>query len=272
MDENEYEGFDSEDGESIVLDRICQNCAYFFQDDKDEDDMGICSLDKAFDPYWDDKGVSENMDFSVCRELYQKRRFDSQRDACDHYEQVEIEELPDDINIDTLLRFEMRQSLDIGQLLELLETRPGERREVLHTIYMQIRDGNQEASDRFFDYYNGLGPAASLEDVAYRIEIVTMLSWLPRDEHIVAAYVRELARTPSNNTTRRLYTEILSKLERYPEAEICAPLEKLLAEVPYSYRIKRRIREVAGLIRSDDDWERNVFLFFANQDGDEKDT
>ena len=37
MDENEYEGFDSEDGESIVLDRICQNCAYFFQDDKDED-------------------------------------------------------------------------------------------------------------------------------------------------------------------------------------------------------------------------------------------
>ena len=272
MDKKEYEGFDSEDGKNIELERVCQNCAFYFQDEQDKNDMGICSLDKAFDPYWDDEGVVENMDFSVCRELYLARRYDSQRDACDHYEQVDMEELPDDINMGAMLRFEMRQSRDIGQLLELLETRTVERRDVLQPIYMQIRDGNQEASDRFFDYYNGFGPAVSLEDVAFRIEIVEILSWLPRDDRTVAAYVRELARTPSNNTPRRLSTEILSQLERNPNANICTPLEKLLAEVPYSYRIKRRIREVAGLIKSDDDLERNFFLFFANQEGDEKET
>jgi len=56
--------------------------------------------------------------------------------------------------------------------------------------------------------------------------------------------------------TRRLYTEVLEALGRYPKSEIRAPIENLLHQKKFSTKIKRRIKEVAGLIESgEEDWD-----------------
>ncbi len=52
---------------------ICQNCNRFFHHNDDEDSRSICSLDKDFEPYWDNEELMDRMDFSCCRALSWKR-------------------------------------------------------------------------------------------------------------------------------------------------------------------------------------------------------
>ena len=46
--------------DELEVERICQNCGSFFQDD-DDYDFGICMMDEEFEPYADeiiDNGIS----------------------------------------------------------------------------------------------------------------------------------------------------------------------------------------------------------------------
>ncbi|MDW7655778.1 MAG: hypothetical protein SCM11_01250 [Bacillota bacterium] len=118
-----------------------------------------------------------------------------------------------------------------------------------------IRCGDVTAYKNLITYYMALGPATTLEEAHFRIKIIDALSCLPRSTPFIDLYVKELARTPPNNQTRSLYTRILKELGRYSQEEICGPLEQLLSQVKYSHKIKRRIKEVAGLIETnEDDW------------------
>lgn len=242
---------------------ICQNCCYFFHHEDDDDSMGICSLDKAFDPYWDDEVLMESMDFSCCRDLYLQRCFDGQREACDSFEQALIEDIPEDMSIDTYMYIESMKNADPDKLFQNLQQ---EDREIalraMNQLFLLIHSGNVKAYESLISYFRSLDSAISLEEVHYRIKLIEAMSHLPRSEKFIELYVNELARTPSNNTTRRLYTIILKELGRYPQEEICGPLEQLLNNVKYSNKIKRRIMEVAGMIEKEEDsvyfyWQRN---------------
>jgi hypothetical protein len=118
------------------------------------------------------------------------------------------------------------------------------------TLYKHICFDNKSAYQGLLDFYNRLPGAEELEDVHTRVKIVEALGRVVSPE-TVGALVNELKRTPSNNVTRQLYTEILKKLRRFPAELITEPVEKLLAEKKYSYRIKKRIEE---LLEPDDDF------------------
>jgi len=121
-------------------------------------------------------------------------------------------------------------------------------------IATYVHLGNESAYEGLVNYYMGLGPAESLEDVYMRIKIVDILSSKETEKNTIDAYVNELARTPSNNTTRQLYTEILKRLSRCPSEMVHEPLLELLGKRKYSYKIKNRIMEVARVRETDGYW------------------
>ncbi|UNC91236.1 hypothetical protein [Candidatus Contubernalis alkaliaceticus] len=87
-------------------------------------------------------------------------------------------------------------------------------------------------------------PAAEeLEDVHTRVKIVAALSHV-HDAETVKALGYELKRSISNNVTRQLYTTILKELRSFPMELISEPVENLLAEKDFSYKIKKRIEEL----------------------------
>ncbi|HCS11657.1 MAG TPA: hypothetical protein DIV40_09395 [Clostridiales bacterium] len=53
-----------------------------------------------------------------------------------------------------------------------------------------------------------------LEDDDIGFDIIDMFSRYETDRRVIEAYVNELERTPSNNTTRQLYTLLLERLYR----------------------------------------------------------
>lgn len=231
--------------------RICQNCSYFFHHNDDYDGMGICSLDEDFALYLNDENLMENMDFSSCRELYLKKCFDGLRRACETFENAEID-VPEGMSVETYLRFEAVKDADTSELFQCLNQADRKSaRYALDQIRYFVSKGNMTAYTNLFRYCQDLGPATTLEEVSFRIELVELLSSMPRNAQIIDTYVQELTRTPSNNMTRRLYTKLLKELGRYPQEEIRVPLERLLNQVPYSYKIKLRIKEVAGLVETE---------------------
>lgn len=75
---------------SETLERICYNCSSFFTDINDlEGDFGVCIQDEAFDAYQDEI-LENNLDFSICMDLYKEKRFDGNRDVCSDYDEIEI--------------------------------------------------------------------------------------------------------------------------------------------------------------------------------------
>lgn len=235
---------------------ICQNCSRFFHHNDDEDSMGICSLDKDFEPYWDNEELLDHMDFSCCRALYLEKCFDGLREACESFEKAAIDDRPEGMSIETFLKLEVSEKSDLSKHIHALrQENPEMILNALDKMCIMIRRGDVTAYKNLIAYYMALGPATTLEEAHFRIKIIDALSCLPRSTPFIKLYVQELARTPSNNQTRKLYTRILKELDRYPQEEICGPLEQLLSQVKFSYKIKRRIKEVAGLIETDeDDW------------------
>lgn len=100
----------------------------------------------------------------------------------------------------------------------------------------------------------------SLEDAHLRMKIVDTLSRKKSEKSTIEAYVNELARTPSNNTTRKLYTLILKNLEGCPNEMVREPLILLLKKRQYSYKMKKRIMEIIKGVEKAPPGE--IFYFF----------
>lgn len=232
---------------NIEPDNICQNCNSFFGDIRDtETGLGICLSDEIFDSFIDD--IMESSDFTCCYDLYLEKRFNGERAACAHFEESEIYEIS---NEDDIYGFILNENLKHQKVDEIIENLYGSSsvkiKEAIKSISAYIALGNDNAFEGLLNYYMGLSQADSLEDVHRRIEIVKALSRKKSEKNTINAYVNELARTPSNNTTRQLYSEILKLLGKCPAEMIKEPLLELLDKRQYSYKIKNRIMEIAGI-------------------------
>lgn len=190
----------------MELNKICQNCNSFFQDIKELDiDFGVCLIDSAFEPFVDE--VVENADFSCCRELYLKKRFDGAREVCENYEEIEVVDISDDEDINPYIHSEKMKHQNVDEVIKYFYDADNTIvNNAISTISMYVHIGNENAYKGLIDYYVSLGPAESLEDVYFRLKIVDILTSKESEKNTIKAYVNELARTPSNNTTRQLYT------------------------------------------------------------------
>ena len=82
------------------LARVCFNCNYFFPDCDDFTEYGICLEDDAFEPFIDEL---LEMNYSSCRELVEAKKFPGDRDACEKYDEVEIEEIDENSSLRELI-------------------------------------------------------------------------------------------------------------------------------------------------------------------------
>lgn len=225
-------------------DNICINCSSFFQDDRDlYTEFGVCMNEEIFEPFLDE--VLESADFSNCYDIYQKMRFCGGSAACDQYEEPEIIEVPDGMNVYDYLLFEKMKHQNVDDLISYLynsDSKVVKKAISLITTYIGI--GNKGAYEGLINYYMGLGPAVSLEDVYTRMNIIDALSIKESEQDTIDAYVNELFRTASNNTTRQLYSLILKRLSNCPANMIQEPLLQLLDKKQYSYKMRKRIVEV----------------------------
>ena len=229
----------------MELDRICQNCSSFFQDSRDID-WGVCLNDEEFEPFLDE--IIENGDFSNCYDLYLKKRFNGEKEACDQYEEAEIIEIQDEEDINAYILYEKMKHQNVDEIIEYFNN--ADKRIVnkaISLISTYVFIGNKGAYKGLLNYYRGLGPAEGLEDVYLRMKIIDILSTKESERSTIEAYVNELARTPSNNTTRQLYSLILKRLRMCSRDIVQELLLELLSKKQYSYKIRKRIMEIAGV-------------------------
>ncbi len=228
-------------------DKICQNCSSFFQDSRDfNTDFGVCMNDEAFELFLDE--IIGNDDFSKCHDMYRKKRFDGGKEACSQYEEPEIIEIPDDEDVNTYILFEKMKHQNVDEIIKYLYNSNNEIvNKAISSISTYVRIGNKDAYEGLINYYMSLDSAVSLEDVYIRMNIVDSLSTKESEQNTIEAYVNELVRTPSNNTTRQLYSLILKRLGKCPEEMIREPLLQLLEKRQYSYKMKKRIMEIVGI-------------------------
>ncbi|WP_242661332.1 hypothetical protein [Alkaliphilus metalliredigens] len=187
-------------------------------------------------------------DFANCYELYLQKRYNGEKEACEQYNEPEIIEIPEGEDISVYLQMEQMKYQNVDEIIRYLyDSNKKIMRNAISAISRYVYIGNESAYKGLVKYYMSLGPAETLEDVYIRKEIIEILSSKESEKSTIDAYVNELARTPSNNTTRQLYTEILKRLSRCPCEMVQEPLLELLRGIKYSYKIKNRIMEVAGV-------------------------
>jgi hypothetical protein len=229
------------------LERVCQNCSSFFQDEEDFDSgWGVCMYDNAFDPFADK--IVEDDNFSSCYELYLEKRFDGAKEACDKFEEPEILEIPEGMDVIAYLRYERMKYQNVDEIVKYFYNTDKEIvNKAISLISTYIHLGNQSAYEGLLKYYRSLGPAETLEDVYLRKRIINLFGQYESERRTVEAYVNELARTPSNNMTRQLFTLIFRRLFYCPEEIVTELLLELLNKKKFSYKMKKRIMEVAGV-------------------------
>ena len=235
--------------DDMIIERICTNCSYFFQDiedskDSERWDYGVCMNNSDdFEPYVDE--ILETGSFSSCHELYLQNRFNGERDACEKFEEIEFVDIPEGTDIIDYLRHENLKNQNVDEIAKYLyDTDVNIVKNALSAISTYVYIGNQGAFEILLNYYLSLGPAESLEDVYIRNDIIDMLSRYESDRRVLEAYVNELERTPSNNTTRQLYTLLLERLYRCNNDIVFDLLKDLLDRKKYSYKIKKRITDI----------------------------
>ena len=233
---------DLEDDE-IEYDRTCQNCTFFHQDSKDWD-YGLCMYNtEIFEPYMDE--ILESNSFSCCHELYLQHRIEGLKDACELFEEIEVLDIPEGVDIIDYLMYEDMKNKNVDEIIEYLyNTDINIVKRAINKISTYVYIGNQGAFEILLKYYLSLGPAESLEDVYLRKDIIDMFSRYESDKRVIEAYVNELERTPSNNTTRQLYTLLLERLYVCDNEIVFDLLFDLLNRKKYSQKIKKRIIEV----------------------------
>ncbi len=274
--------------ESQEVERICFNCESFFPDAVREfTEFGVCLKDEEFEPFLDELLEKEN--YACCKELIERKKFPGEREACDQYSQAELGEpyeIPDDSELARSIRAASKQGQLTFETLERLileeqvrqidwahvptdkqrEKLKSPQREDQHAAISSlgwlICQGNKAAFEELFRFARELPPPTKIEDVHFRIDILTQLeNWRPVSA--LAPYlIAELNNTPSNLTTRQWISAVLKVLARCPAGRIRKPLTKMLKEKRFSYRFKRKIKELlwelSGRPRefwSDDDLE-----------------
>jgi len=251
------------------LDRVCFNCNSFFPAETGWTSEGICLNDSVFEPYLDE--LLENMNYDCCKDLIKKLKFEGNREACEHFDPVEINytDLEEDdqeftegneLNVNYLqklfLKHELKRMADPNYPLEsytkLLTSKSKKEVESgVNTLYIIMAQGNERAFTALCEYYSNLPPAESLEDVYWKIELLEKLHLGKKKEALFDCLVQELHKTQSNNTTRSLITKIFRIMNTLPVDLMEDQLLKMLKEKRFSYRLKDKMKELLGLKQKD---------------------
>ena len=249
------------------LEKICMNCESFLPLSlKGSYDFGICLNDDAFEPFIED--IMEREDYSRCRDLIDEKKFDGDRDVCDNYVETEIIGEIDDVYLDDikssigkdgkvdtkklekLILKRQFESIDwatypVEEYVEKLQSRSdGERRKAVETLEGIASLGSTRALEVLFDFFRELPPPATLKEVHFKKDLLRRLARRDRESRLAPVLVDELYRMDSNNTTRQYFSAILGYLDRCPREVVREPLRKMLESEKFSYRIKRRIRDI----------------------------
>jgi len=241
------------------LERICMNCQSYYPDRLDEaTEFGICLNDSDFEPYLDE--LLERQNFDCCKELIARKRFDGNREVCEDFEMVEIKEDPileqeleelakdDNINEETIREIFLMYSLrsrSVEEYAKKLESPSfNVRLEAIETLAGFASFKNKEASELLINFFRNIPPPKTLQEVHFKIKVFGFVNRKEFQKELVPVLIKEFYNTSSNNTTRQWITEIFRFFQRCSIEDIREPLEKMLKEKCFSYRIKNRIKEI----------------------------
>jgi len=250
--------------EKEELERICINCSLFLPAVKDElTEFGICLNDEAFEPYIDELLGKSNYD--CCKDLIELKKFSGEREACPDFDLGERIEIDDNSELgrailsalkkgpldpetfETLLLEEQIRRIDFKTLpidrhvKNLKSPKPEERDAALTNLENLARAGNKAAFREVLDYLKQLPPLTTIEEVHFKLD---MLEHLKRPEFrplLTQLLLDELYNTPSNRTTRQWISAILEFLRGCSEEDVREPLEKMISEKRFSYKLKKKL-------------------------------
>ncbi len=253
----------------VEIEKICLNCGAFFPASFDlPDDFGVCLNDPEFEPFVDD--ILDREDFTSCQELVERKKFNGEREACSDFEPVEDVEIEDE----TPLGRELKRLMEAGQLnadtfrKALFEDqvrnidwatvpvdrqkaeleRPDTQYRAVKSLGGMIALGSKEAFVVLSQFLKDLPIPSAIEEVHFRKDILRYL-WRSKEKGTLLPFlVDSLYRTPSNNTTRQWISEILKFMEDLPFEQVCEPLERMLEDKKFSYKLKQKMEYV--LIRA----------------------
>ena len=228
---------------------VCFNCNSFCSDRSDFDNgFGICINDNEFDPYIDD--ALENSDFSCCMELYQQKRFDGGRETCPDFEEAELIDIGDiDVDADDFVDklkiiaiYEQMKTQNVDEVVKALySSNEVVKEKALSTLFSYMFSGNKGAFDSLLKYYMELPPVVSISDVHFRLRILQDLISSKFNNELVDAFIKELYKMPSNNTTKQLFSKMIKFLERCPLDIVEDKVIWLLKERKFSSKMEQNI-------------------------------
>lgn len=228
-------------------------------------EFGICLSDKDFEPFLDE--LLDKQSYSSCQDLVNSKKFHGDREGCETYEELEYSEIDDNslgqelerlsksgkLNPETfeaaLLEEKIRNidwaTMPVDQHVRQLESPLKEDQKAgISGLAGMMSFGNKEAFKELLKYFKNLPPPKTLEEVYFKIEVLRILERESTRSKIVPIIIEELYKTPSNNTTRQWISAIFKFLEYSPNDLDREPLEKMLKDKRFSYRLKKKVKNI----------------------------
>jgi len=232
----------------------------------EETEYGICLSDGDFEPFIDE--LLKNSNYSSCQNLINTKKFLGERKGCENYEEIESIEINDNSELGKELRHlsesgelnpesfkaavldEQIRNIDwksmpidrhVRQLQSPLKK---DQKAGISSLGGMISLGNKEAFDELLKYFNTLPPPKTVEEVYLKKEVLRHLESKNTRLQVIPFIIDELYKTPSNNTTRQWISAIFKFLEYSPKDKIREPLEKMLKDKRFSYRLKKKIKNI----------------------------
>jgi hypothetical protein len=252
--------------EDEKLERTCFNCSYCLMAEAEEPtEFGICLKDEAFDPFSEELLV--NLNYAVCQELIDQKKFPGDREACPDFESDNRIEIDDDSPLGRELNrlqkageltaetFEQAvieeqwrridwKTIPVDNHVKNLNSADAKTREVaIRSLGTLAGQGNRAAFEGLFAFLQAMPLARALEEVHLKKEILEAFAYGSPTEELAPFLIEELRRTPSNNTTRQWLSSVFRFLERCPWDAIHEPLERMLEDKKRSPRFKEKIEE-----------------------------
>ncbi|MBL7112490.1 MAG: HEAT repeat domain-containing protein [Bacteroidales bacterium] len=241
---------------NVVLERNCSNCNYFFPFLlHGPSEYGICLNNTEFEPYIEE--LLENENYDCCKELIEEKKFDGNEHYCKDFEMVEIIETDssmyelfgigpnDEQNLTEAVNLSLKNRA-VEDYREMLQhSDPENRLKAFETLSALASMNNKEAIKLLIESFKDIPAPVSLEAVHFKLEVFRFVN---RDDYVqdlIPVLFRDLYETKSTNQTRQWISEIFRFLSIYKKEEkVTGNLEKMLTEKQFSYRIKKRIKDI----------------------------
>ena len=250
------------------LERLCCHCNYVHPAEPYSSEYAICLRDPEIEPHLDD--ILDRQDFSRCGQLVKRKRFDWDREACSDFDPIEDDgsECSPEVaaELENLaVRGELTAEAVEGVLLRDMVNRTNwkgapvdshvdqlsragaakQRDPALEHLGWLVAHENRRAFDALGDLLRKQKLPATLSQSHFKRRLLTYLSRSREYRKDLAdLLVEDLFRTPSNNHTRGWYTDVFHFFERTAPELAGECLGRILDSPKFSYRIKRRVREI----------------------------